>query len=120
VAVTTPPGTGAALTPFTVTTPVDAVSEGTGLRLLAPWPNPARGAVELGFTLTEPAPVQLGVYTVSGARVAQLASGVHRAGTQLLIWDGCDMQGRPVAAGVYLVRLQTNTQSLIRRIVRVK
>jgi hypothetical protein len=75
------------------------------LRLEAPRPNPAGGAVALRFTLPARAPVRLEVLDVSGRRVRELRRGELDAGAYDAAWDGRDAAGRRVPAGVYFVRL---------------
>ena len=38
----------------------------------------------------------------------------------MLIWDGRDAQGRPVAAGVYMYRLQVDDQTHTRKMVKIE
>jgi flagellar hook assembly protein FlgD len=47
------------------------------------------------------------VYSVSGHRIASLASGVYISGQSTLQWNGVDDSGRAVASGVYLLRLSS-------------
>jgi len=72
---------------------------GPGEGRLAVWPNPFRRDLTISLgSAPERAPVS--VYTVTGRRVRTLdASGGGRA-----TWDGRDADGRPLPAGVYLVR----------------
>jgi flagellar hook assembly protein FlgD len=51
--------------------------------------------------------VELGVYDVRGALVKTLVRGTIAPGRHVAAWDGRDGAGRPVAKGVYLVRLAT-------------
>lgn len=82
-------------------------------------PNPFRGRSQLSFSITRDEAVDLAVYDVTGRRVRQLQSGVLPAGAHVRHWDGRDDTGRPVAAGVYLARLDTSRESRTRKIVRV-
>ena len=49
--------------------------------------------------------VDVGVFDVSGRRVATLHAGAFAAGRHAIRWDGSGAGGRPVAPGVYLVRM---------------
>ena len=61
------------------------------------------------FALPEPQSVELAVYNLTGQRVATLTEGVREAGTYAVGWDGRDDDGRALASGVYLYRLQTGS-----------
>ena len=79
-------------------------------------PNPARGRVQLFAAAQEPATIS--IYTQSGGLVRTLAlPGSPNAGQRVLAWDGNDLAGRPVAAGVYFVRLVSGGRSAVRRVV---
>jgi hypothetical protein len=69
------------------------------------FPNPAR-QVNASFTLPHAANVQLGVYDISGRRVAMLASGNLSAGSYQKSWNGTDESGNRVHSGVYFYRLR--------------
>ncbi len=49
--------------------------------------------------------VDLAVYGIDGRRVRVLVQGELPAGEHRLTWNGRDDAGRPVASGVYLIRL---------------
>ncbi len=69
-------------------------------------PNPFTNSTRLAFTLPHREAVRLGVYDVQGRLVARLAEGARDAGEHQVMWDGRDHDGRPLAAGVYFVRLE--------------
>ena len=61
-------------------------------------PNPARHGVVFRPNSDDVAVDQLIIFDLLGRQIAELPA----AGQQILRWDGCDLAGRPVAAGVYL------------------
>src|SRR5262249_57962272 len=85
--------------------------------LLAPSPNPARGASNLDFALSERGDADLSIYSVDGRRVRTLAHGPRDAGTYHLTWRGEDESGKPGPPGVYWARLTTHGLTFTRRIV---
>ncbi len=86
--------------------------------LLPPRPNPAPGGrTVVAFTLGRPADISLVLYDVTGRRVVELARGSRAAGTHRIEWNGRNAAGEPVAAGVYLARLEGDGVSRTRRIV---
>jgi hypothetical protein len=72
------------------------------------FPNPFREGTTIGFSAPEWANVRLGIFDVRGHRVRELFTGRVGTGYRSLPWDGTDEAGRPVPAGVYFYRLQTN------------
>ena len=79
-------------------------------------PNPARGSVHL--FATSPGPATVRIYSQSGGLVRTLAlPGSSGAGRRVLAWDGDDLAGRPVAAGVYFARLCSAGRPASARIV---
>jgi hypothetical protein len=75
--------------------------------LLGARPNPFNPRTAIAFALPRAMDVTVDVVSAAGRRVRRLWSGVLTAGGHDLAWDGADEGGRPVASGVYLVRLAT-------------
>jgi len=88
------------------------------LRLSSPVPNPSRGAVRLTLELPAPTAVDVGIYDLSGRRVAQLHSGTLQTGRHPLRWSGDVDGGRAAPAGVYFARVRSGlgvrTQTIVR------
>lgn len=87
-------------------------------------PNPSAGTVS--FRLTVPggsgaaSPVDVTLYGVDGRRVRTLVSGTLPAGEHEVRWDGLDRGGRASPAGVYVLRVEWNGQSLARKFARIR
>ncbi len=83
--------------------PLAAPEPPDDLRLAGPFPNPFRDAAALTLTVPEGlGRLRVAVYDVLGREVAVLADGVLAPGEHPLVLDGSGL-----AAGVYLVRLET-------------
>lgn len=68
------------------------------------YPNPARGAADVRFSLTRPTKVTIRFYDVAGRLVHEaLVEGV--AGPNSYRWDGASSNRRRAAPGVYFYRL---------------
>lgn len=83
---------------------------------LAVEPNPFRDATTVRFALGAAGTYRLTVHDVAGRRVREIESGEAAAGPREAAWDGRDARGRPLAAGVYFVRLQTAAGERTRRV----
>lgn len=70
------------------------------------YPNPFNSGTVIHFALPRPADVELAVFNLAGQKVIRLVHGPRPAGSYTLHWDGHDQEGRQLASGVYLVRLQ--------------
>jgi hypothetical protein len=69
------------------------------------YPNPVAQDAFFSFTLSEPAPVSLRLFTVAGEEVAVIDQGTLRAGEHSIRWNAGRM---PI--GVYLYRLRIGSE----------
>jgi len=88
-------------------------------------PNPFNGSTVLRFAIPErrtgqDRTVTLTVYNLLGQRVVTLVDGVYPAGVYTMRWDGRDRAGRALPSGVYVMRLQAETQVVTRKLVVVR
>lgn len=103
------------------TTPTGVVASGAALGSgIAAWPNPFAGRTAIHFSLPEPGRVRLTVHDVAGRLVRTVLEGPMEAGEHGTGWDGRDASGRPVAAGIYQVRLETVDGARTGQVVRVR
>ncbi|MBK8167330.1 MAG: T9SS type A sorting domain-containing protein [bacterium] len=93
---------------------------GAGLHFDAAYPNPFNPSSTIEFTVPTTAPVRLAIYDSRGRLVRIVVDEILAAGPQMRVWDGRDTSGRPVGSGVYLVRLQANGQSDVRKVTLLK
>ena len=77
------------------------------LALETPAPNPAAGAARVAYAMPEAGAVTVSVYDALGRRVATLVDGEVSADRHVATLDA-----RALAAGVYVVRLQTEAGTL--------
>ncbi len=78
-------------------------------------PNPARGAMQFEFTLSEDGPTQLYIVDLLGQRVATVIEGNLESGRHQEPFDA-----EQLSAGPYLYILQTPTERLVRRMEIVR
>ena len=104
--------------------PVTAVASETAVpstfAIGANYPNPFNPATTIPLAVPAGAEdVDVSIYNVLGQPVRQVWNGSLAAGEHRLGWDGRDGQGQPVAAGVYLYRLQVGEQTRLRKMVKL-
>ncbi len=92
----------------------------TEFRLRPAFPNPARTGASIAFDLPAPSPVRLAIHDVLGRTIRVLAEATFPAGRHAVQWDGRDATGRPVAAGVYLCRIQAGSRTATNGIAVVR
>ena len=56
----------------------------------------------------------MGVYDLGGRQMVQIDERTAIAGRQTRSWDGRDKRGRPVAPGVYILRVTVEGDALTR------
>jgi hypothetical protein len=78
-----------------------------------PRPNPAHGAVTLVLDAGGDPRASLAVYDLRGRRIRHWTPG---AGPATITWDGTGGDGRPAAAGVYLLRLEAAGEVVTRKL----
>jgi hypothetical protein len=83
-------------------------------------PNPFNPATEIRFDLDSPARVKLAVYNILGQEIIRLADREFPAGSHSVVWEGTDKNGRSVASGVYLYRIEAGGLSASRKMVLMK
>lgn len=84
-------------------------------------PNPARQATTVRYGLPRLEKVRLTLYSPEGRLVRTvLENAGQAAGYYVATWNGRDDRGRPVAAGVYLVRLESGRQQRTQKVLWVR
>lgn len=84
---------------------------------LRAWPNPSPGQTHLAFsTSSGGATSMIRIFDLSGHLVRAIRPS---SSSETVLWDGTDEARRPVARGVYFVRLSAGRDELTRRIVLV-
>ena len=106
-------------------TPATAVASETAtpttFALGANYPNPFNPATTIPLAVPAGAKnVDLTIYNMLGQPMRQVWTGPLPAGEHELTWDGRDAQGQPVAAGVYVYRLQVDEQTHTRKMVKLE
>ena len=83
-------------------------------------PNPFNPETTIAYSISEATHVQLTVFSNLGQEVRGLVNAHQRAGAHTVRWDGRDDHGREVTSGLYLYRLETGQQRLVKKMILVK
>ncbi len=79
------------------------------------YPNPFNSSTRLTYALPVTARVTIEVYDLSGRLVTALVDGERKAGRHSVVWRTDD-----VAAGLYLMRMETTGFATVRKVVLVR
>ncbi len=84
-------------------------------------PNPSRGSVQFELNSTSgDRDALLSMYSTAGRLVWHASAGRESDGSLSVVWDGRDMNGAPVASGIYFVRALIAGREVQGRIVLVR
>jgi len=84
------------------------------------YPNPFNSSTRISFELRRSGPWRLSILNLLGETVWSNSGAAAAAGRHDLIWSGCDRHGRPVAAGVYLYRIESGGEVQSRKLLLLK
>ncbi len=84
------------------------------------YPNPFRINSTLVFETKSSVPLSIKVYNLRGELVRVLFDGQSSGREQVLNWDGKADGGRELPTGMYLIRLQSGSQSQVRKTIKIK
>lgn len=84
------------------------------------YPNPFNPSTEIAFRLPRQSHVTLCIHDVLGNTVRTLLSGIVEAGMHSVPWDGKDDRSFETGSGVYYYRLQTDSGSRVRKMIKLK
>jgi hypothetical protein len=97
----------------------EAAAENTAIpeefALLQNYPNPFNPETEIRFALPQASHVALKIFNMIGEEVRTLVDEQREAGYHTVGWDGKDKNGKPVASGIYLYKLQAENFSDVKK-----
>ncbi len=73
------------------------------------YPNPFNPETIIRYQLARTTEVKLEIYNLVGQKLTTLVDKKLSSGAHSVTWHGLDALGRPVASGVYIYRLQTDS-----------
>ncbi|MBN1781025.1 choice-of-anchor D domain-containing protein [bacterium] len=88
--------------------------------LSPPFPNPFNPETNIAYSLKESGRVDITVYDLLGRSVVTLFSGPQIAGTYHVYWRGRDEKGMPVPSGEYIIRMESERNVQIKKVLFMK
>ncbi len=83
-------------------------------------PNPFNPSTTIFCSLPQAAESKIRIYNLKGQHVMELHKGLLEAGKHSFIWNGKDDRNRAVASGIYFVRIEHGSSSVVRKAVLLK
>jgi hypothetical protein len=114
-------GSGQSASLFTVD-PYTTGAEDTPLAtaLHQNYPNPFNGHTTISYSLERPEHVSVRIYDTAGRLVRTIEDRDRPAGTWQVVWNGRDNASRPVASGIYFMRMKAGSYGESRKIVYLR
>lgn len=103
-----------------VTANDDPVNTPAVVSLEQNYPNPFKNCTTIKYSLAKDSDVKLDIYNAKGQLVKNLAQGKAKAGVNTLTWNGVDTNGKKVSTGLYFYKLQSEGQTLTKKLLLIK
>jgi hypothetical protein len=87
---------------------------------LSNYPNPFNPSTTIAFSLPEESKVRLSIYNIRGQRVRNLIDGDMMRGFHKVIWDGKDNGNSLVSSGLYFIRIDSENNTLVKKVMMLK
>jgi flagellar hook assembly protein FlgD len=90
---------------------------------LTNFPNPFNPETTIEFTIPTDSKVEIKVFNIKGQKVKQLLSNSASqlsAGKHSITWDGTDSNNKPVSSGIYLYKISSGNESVMKKMLLLK
>ena len=84
------------------------------------YPNPFNSTLSILYDLPEETDVRITIYDLLGKKVKILEDVKKEAGQYHTVWDATDDQGKKVASGIYLCKINLENNTLVRKALLLK
>lgn len=84
------------------------------------YPNPFNNKVSWLLDMKTPASAVIDIYNIKGQRLRSILYDHLEKGQTVINWDGLDSNGQNCASGVYIAKISSSTNSVTKRIIKLK
>ncbi len=84
---------------------------------LSVFPNPFTSSTTIRYRVEEYSHVRLSIFDLSGKELAVLANTWQVAGEHSVQWKGTRENGLPLGGGIYICKIQSGSQSAVRKVI---
>jgi YD repeat-containing protein len=88
--------------------------------LIGNFPNPFNPNTTISFSLDKEQHISLLIYNLKGQKIKTLLNSIKLNGFHTISWNGTNDNDHPVSSGMYFYQLQTESQSLTKRMLLLK
>ncbi len=100
---------------------IDREERNPELNIISNYPNPFNPSTQISFQLGYDSYCDLTIYNVKGQQVKQLFKGNVTANElKNIIWQGTDNNSKRVSSGLYFYKLQTEKESILKKMILSK
>ena len=89
-------------------------------RLLPAYPNPFNASITIGFELATKTDACINIYNIIGQLVLEFPLDNYPIGESRVIWRGKNQLSQEVSNGIYFVRLSTQGDDNLQKILYLK
>lgn len=98
----------------------DEVDSTPAVTLINAYPNPFRSNLNINLSTSAKGKNTLSIYNLKGQKVTTLANTLLDKGQHSFVWDGCDSSARQVASGIYYVRMDNGSTTVLKKIMLIR
>ncbi|HPI74190.1 MAG TPA: T9SS type A sorting domain-containing protein, partial [bacterium] len=81
-------------------------------------PNPCNGEMQFHYRLAADSAIKMEIYDITGRLVTRLVDAQQSKGQHAQRWNGCDNRGRRVPSGLYFCLLRTDSEQIVKKLIR--
>ena len=81
------------------------------------YPNPFNPSTTIRYDLSEQSYVQISIHDLLGRNVRTLVKELQDAGQKSVVWDATDADGRSISSGIYLLSVNVDSESLVKKMM---
>jgi flagellar hook assembly protein FlgD len=83
------------------------------------FPNPFTTNLQVNVDVNKASTGKIDIYNVKGQKITSLATHTFSKGTNVLHWDGKDINGKSTAAGLYFLHIQVGEKQFTQKVLRL-
>jgi hypothetical protein len=84
------------------------------------FPNPFNSSTIIRYSILKRSQVNLSIYSITGQKVIDLIDKSFPIGIYQTNWNGTDKSGNKISSGIYVIQLNTGSNSISKNIVFIK
>ncbi len=87
---------------------------------VANYPNPFKDKIRIKFSLANSSKININIIDMSGRTLRELGEKDCGPGENEIIWDGKDNKGSIVGSGIYFALINTGSELIISKMIKIK